>query len=537
MGLRQFIGKHEFPSVIFACLLLSLPLAWSFASLFGMIGDSYQTVFVGYSMEASGLLVEENYDIVASRNYNVLYKSFDDPICLREGCRISIQKVVCRSGVGYFSESSPSVAALSVLDANTGAELIIPDSLKSKFQSNEVGCFLPDGYRKTTEEMKITYIVSAEPSDLGMHDLFSREHFAIRKLIVQGVEKSSVKHLIQKNKEIRIDTRDASIEIKGMPIWIWVFAFVVLAVIPLLIWQYFGKEKSFVVPSYLHTIPQKDLEPWMLDVLVNGTWKISKNGVAALLLEAHVKGILKTETDKSSSAKTVFRIRKDFEKVGTEMCVKLLKIIQRKQASEDGQYFVCEIQRDDQSVGRGLYQLMHGSAAINDVVNEHMKSKGQFVFYAVSAASLFIGQVIYKEAGMIFFLYPVFLFLIAFVYPASVFSSFKGDNYRLYLEWIAFGNMLVDYAQIKKYLREDYSQWKEWLLYGTALGKADNLLKSMKELHILKPVDADQMRNTYTGHILLATLASSRSSSRGSGGFGGGGFGGGGFGGGGGGGR
>jgi uncharacterized membrane protein len=120
--------------------------------------------------------------------------------------------------------------------------------------------------------------------------------------------------------------------------------------------------------------------------------------------------------------------------------------------------------------------------------------------------------------------------LVGFI-PNSVFGRFKDDNYRRYQEWLAFKKMLEDYAQIKQYLKEDYQMWKEWLLYATALGSAEKLLASMKELGILSAAQYEEMNGFHRVSMAYALTSFQTAHPRGSGGGGiggGGGFGGGG---------
>ena len=54
--------------------------------------------------------------------------------------------------------------------------------------------------------------------------------------------------------------------------------------------------------------------------------------------------------------------------------------------------------------------------------------------------------------------------------PSSLFGKWKRDYYKEKQEWDAFRTFLSDFAAIQKYAPVDISMWKEWLVYGTALG-------------------------------------------------------------------
>ena len=114
------------------------------------------------------------------------------------------------------------------------------------------------------------------------------------------------------------------------------------------------------------------------------------------------------------------------------------------------------------------------------------------------------------------------------------FGRFKKDVYKEVLLWRAFARLLGDYSLIKKYAPQDILMWGNWLVYATALGKADNVIKAMKEFNIQIPnIDYNSYYYIYpaaiysTASIRYSTLSSPSGSWSGGGGFGGG-FGGGG---------
>ena len=127
------------------------------------------------------------------------------------------------------------------------------------------------------------------------------------------------------------------------------------------------------------------------------------------------------------------------------------------------------------------------------------------------------------------------IFSLVFI-DSYCFGRYNPEVYREILMWKAFARLLGDYSLIKKYAPEDIRMWGEWLVYATALGKAENVLKAMKEFKIKVPnIDYDAYH--YTRPYIIYAVASSRYSaltSRSGGGWSGGGGFGGGFGGGGG---
>jgi len=104
---------------------------------------------------------------------------------------------------------------------------------------------------------------------------------------------------------------------------------------------------------------------------------------------------------------------------------------------------------------------------------------------------------------------------------------------------------------IQKYIPEDISIWKDWLIYGTALGVGKNVVKSMDQLKIpaipevhavtFAPAHFGRAYSRSTEHVITkseiaarehmssgSSWGGSHSHSGGGGGFGGGGHGGGG---------
>jgi hypothetical protein len=90
----------------------------------------------------------------------------------------------------------------------------------------------------------------------------------------------------------------------------------------------------------------------------------------------------------------------------------------------------------------------------------------------------------------------------------------------------AFRKFLSDMAQLKKYELQDFSMWKEWLIYGTSLGVGKKVAEAMKQLNISRfGVDVIPIMYTSFHGINLAVVTTGRASAGAGhgGGFGGGG--------------
>ena len=97
--------------------------------------------------------------------------------------------------------------------------------------------------------------------------------------------------------------------------------------------------------------------------------------------------------------------------------------------------------------------------------------------------------------------------------PSTLFGRWKEDYYKEKLEWDAFRTFLGDYAMIQRYSPSDLNMWKEWLIYGTALGVGDKVEKALKDFNIPIP-EAVAIHTIHTsfGHAYSSSSPKSSSS-------------------------
>ncbi len=528
MSLSQFFGEHEQLSVgivVFLFFLIALSTAGSY---YGFFGPHYKSINVGYEKVNNSLLVHEAMLVIPNgNNGQVVYRSFSEPICLDSSCNIHILSVDCEVGTPYFAKQE-----FSPLNPNSGRKYKLSNSLIHKIYSNEVGCFLNSSTYADVKEEKLT-VVYAVPIDHVVknhytHYLFTEEHMPISKLTVSGLNGKSAKNFIPKDEVVAIDVKTGGIKSKGVPLFVGLLLVVLFSAIPYVIWYYLGKEKDVLVPEYLHTLPDSKLEPWQVDVLTNGTFKISKYGIASILLELYVNHVLKFKEEKKLGLfkKRMFMINKkaSLDKL-SDKAKQFYNIVKKWKFKEDENYIYCSMPSNQQEILR----IIDGSD-VKSFVNKIIDKTGFYIMITASFLFIFIAPAFVQ----LNFLGYTALFMSPFlIIPMStVFSRFKGDNYKEYLEWLAFKRMLMDFAQIQKYFKEDYQQWKSWLVYATALGAAENLIKTMKELKFLPQQDLDELNSAQITAILFASSIYSvgNPSSSGAGGLvgSGGGFGGGG---------
>jgi uncharacterized membrane protein len=119
--------------------------------------------------------------------------------------------------------------------------------------------------------------------------------------------------------------------------------------------------------------------------------------------------------------------------------------------------------------------------------------------------------------------------LIVAAAPSALFGKWKEDFYKEKLEWDAFRSFLSDFALIQQYSPADLIMWKEWLVYGTALGVGDKVAEAMSDLNIEIPeaLAVESMHANFS-YAYISSIPRSSGSGGSGGGFGGGGGGGGG---------
>lgn len=535
MGLKYWIGKHEQTVVIIISILFMIPFLLM-AVNFG--GDSYDTLLIHYNLTANpGFVnVTETYDISVAGSYQVLYRSFRDSAKLDSTINenfpfngLRITSVSCSRGSPYYAD------ARGILFNPYTSLPIQPTVPSSKFETNEVGCYYLSGYSKTTEKLSISYLIpnSVLEKKNNIHTIFNQKHFPIQKLVVTGLGNKLSAKKLGPNSVIGINIAKKQIlEEKNLGNWIFYLFALIGLIVPFLIWSIFGKEKTFVVPKYLHTTPGKNLVPWQVDTLTNGSGQMGKNGIASLFLELETLKLMTVKEKKSFlTKKYTFTIKKDYATIlaNRPKLREFVNELKEIQVTETDTDFVCEIQSGDKDFGMRMKKFV----SVPSFKKKIMTFTGDHLFTFFVVLYVFSLILIGGAAGGSMFVINIMFFLAIIIrvsIPKSIFSRFKEDYYKQYLEWVAFNAMLNDFAQIKTYLKEDYNQWKDWLLYATAMGSADKVLKSLKELNIITAMDYDhyQSYNAMTLGFVLASTATTSSGGMGGagGGFGGGGGGG-----------
>lgn len=315
----------------------------------------------------------------------------------------------------------------------------------------------------------------------------------------------------------------------------------------------FGREKRFTVPSVLSYLPSKR-KPWLVNYVFKGdSFDFDRDGFYATLLDLYERKII----DIDSATGTRLRILKADEAGDDEYEKAVLSFLEKYSYNGvfDAGVFEGMVESWSRSRERDNSKLKEIRNTLNNLfrykdpeipgmfvsgrslralgISRPGSAKSMFTTFYYIAIILFVfGSLI---VGLLSKPIPATIAILlvqslvpAFA-PSALFGRWKGDYYKEKLEWDAFRNFLSDFAMIKKYVPEDINIWKDWLIYGTALGVGDNVEKAMDEMNINIPiaVAAGSVGVMHT-HFDHAYASSAPRSSGSDGGGSGGGFGGGG---------
>jgi len=304
-----------------------------------------------------------------------------------------------------------------------------------------------------------------------------------------------------------------------------------------------GREKSFIVPAYLSYVPNRDRKPWIVNlVFKSDALDFDENGFYATILDLHRREKIRIEPrDERLIIRILNEDPEDLD-IYEKRVLKVLKSLSQENVLDTGRLddIIDEIKSDRKraiKLARDIRWVTR-TPSRRPALSLIVSGRRRIVPFALLAATLFFISLVFMQmlpyfssiTTQIFVGSLIFLIqsLVAVAAPSTLFGRWRGSTYKEKLEWDAFKKFLSDLALIKRYAPQDISIWGEWLIYGTALGVGDKVVKAMNELNIsLREASiAVRMPRAFTP---IMVITSTRSGGGGGGGFGaGGGFGGGG---------
>ncbi len=265
-----------------------------------------------------------------------------------------------------------------------------------------------------------------------------------------------------------------------------------ILVVSILIYLYvkYGREAYEPSIETLHHVPQH-IKPWMVNYrYVDKVGQIDGNGIVATLLDWANKGYVELVGDKVKLVnlppnKELDRFERAFKRY--------LKFF-----SEDGIFSEEIVSKKIKKMSES--EISRASSIINSVWNfkdyywkrRALFTLGTTVLTILGLLGLFSAYLIFEldstildVTKLIFFYGGIGTYLLILSHSDSlVFNKMKPRELRKYYQWQAFKRLLEDYSLIDKYGPKDKEMWGEWLVYATALGVADNMLKYLNKFKV-----------------------------------------------------
>jgi len=516
--------------------------------------------FYSSNIVVNGENIQEELHFLTNKNYHTLFRNFENEIYSESNPSISSKNYISFHSVNC-SEGTPYVRDYNGQCYFSPEEIV---GCVAYIENNEYGCTFGEnlGFLKGKE-----YIVNSEYK-LHPENLFKINNAYYIKFVVYS-PKNHIK-LTEKNFIVSGNAVRAKIYFPDQNVILYIpyagdrtgfniiaqnnFEFdsdfksilkYLLAFFPgiifFLIWFVWGKENTYEeTPRELSTFPTKR-KFWEVSAYFNPPFlKIDKNLFAAILLNFYNKKII----DVKENDKDIYIKLNKFN--GDSIESQIYSILEKgkeglkdrifKRNTFDGEYFNLKKAMGDKSLAGDFISLRDD---IKNVGKEYLYDRSGIIFLFVVLYG-FLGYFFNSFFNLwnkdidifpiIFFVVYIFIIVVT---RGTLFSKFKGEYYIEYQRWKAFKRYLKNSFSIKSATYKGTVIWNDYLIYATALGVPDKVIKELRAYNL---IDESQM-NVYNGIILGASssFSSVGASSVGGGGFGG--AGGGGVGGGGGGGR
>ncbi len=306
-----------------------------------------------------------------------------------------------------------------------------------------------------------------------------------------------------------------------------------------LIYIIFGKEQPVVVPDELSFVPNPSRPLWMVSAVFsdgvqgNNMTKATKLTQALLFKMADKKiAKFKEKLVRFDDKKLAdFMLSDDPDHEDIHKLIALIKNCFKKE--KDGWYNLAEIAPNKEDVlARGIEELL-SSSRMNRAWAQCMDTTGEKLAHFVLVLSafvylLFLRVFLFIPALCLFF--GTFAFAIGTL-RTGLFARWKKNYFKEFLHWQAFKRFLQDSAALEKYGVQDINMWRDWLIYGAALGVGGAVSKTFQQLVEKGAIPKNHLfyaciANTYyypsINYALNASNAASPSPTGFSGGFGGG---------------
>lgn len=558
--MSEFKGVGVNPELFVVLFITILLLLGGIAIIY--IGEGQEFNFYSSKLNIDGIHVQEELYYKPDKPYHTLYRGFVSEVYWKNYVNISSKNYVLFSDVRCSSGNS-YIRDYHNLCYNSAGIFNCPDYT----EKNEYGCTFGNtlGFSKG-EEYTINSEYEIHPENLfkinnnyyikfivyspGNHIKLTRDNFIVEGNLIRDEKYFPDQNVILyipyigETSEFNIIVQDGfDFDSKCKSILNMIF-FVFFSFLPSIfffgIWFILGKERAYEqTPKELSTFPN-DRKYWEVAAYFNPPFsKVDKNFFASVLLNFYNNKII----DIKEKDKDIYiKLNKfDGDKIEKEVYDILDNIKASLKSDEDkkiidGEYFNLKKAMKGNSSLIVYKKFVDLQERIKDDSKEYLKDNVVQIGILSSLFVVLLFVVIRFLSTIMISLY-ILTFLIMMILPltGAIFSRFNGEYYIEYQKWKSFKRYLKNSFSIKTATHKTVVIWNEYLIYATALGVPEKVIKELRAYNL---IDERQM-DIYNGIILGSSFAFS-SGTGGSGFSGGGSFGGaggGGIGGGGGGGR
>ncbi|MGB9680314.1 MAG: DUF2207 family protein [Minisyncoccia bacterium] len=262
--------------------------------------------------------------------------------------------------------------------------------------------------------------------------------------------------------------------------------------------QKYGKEPEvFYEGIYEREVPC-DCPPAWLEILLNKLEEyISSDSIIASTLELARRGYLKIKEEKNKKTfgfKLEYKILLTDKKVD-ETLSEDLKALLFEYKSYGDEFYLSDIDKKKFSEFVTKFKKIVTEKVYNEnkwIIVEKYKEVSKYVYLwlimaLLSFASIIVSAILHFNVSlvilnMLLIIISVSAFIHASLYKFGI-KKYSYEGKLLTLKWNAFKKFLKDFSLISQYPPASLVIWEKYLVYGTALGIAKEVLKAMKELN------------------------------------------------------
>ncbi len=325
------------------------------------------------------------------------------------------------------------------------------------------------------------------------------------------------------------------------------YFYLILALFPgaffAILWIFFGKENSSQeIPDQLSVYPQ-DRKAWEIASYFSPPFSvIDKNFISSIMIDFYHRKVIDIKIEKKKflgiNADKVFiklnepKALDDIEKQFFDILIFLKGEASEKQTK--GEYFGINGATNDIFTKNKLRtKVKELQKKVKKNGKQYLDLNAQYILKFTFLALLILNFYLIKSISFIIFFFLAYIIISILNSHSVITIRYRENFYNEYRQWRSFRKYLSQSFTIKTGNQETIRMWGKYLVFATALGVSEKVLKELKE----KKFIGDTQYAIYTGiNTSSGAFAVSAGTAGGAGG-GHGGAGGGGVGGGGGGGR